>query len=115
MTSLDSVLQSRDVSLPTKVRLVKAIVFPVVMFEWELDYKEIWAPKNWCFSTVVLEKTLKSLLDSKEIQPVHPKGIFIVRTDAEADTPILQPHDAKNWLIEKTLMLGMIEGGRRRG
>ena len=72
---------------------------------WDLDYKESWAPKNWCFWTVVLEKTLESPLDSKEIQPVHPKGnqswIFIGRTDAEAETPILWPSDAKNWLIWK--------------
>ena len=70
-----------------------------------LDYKESWAPKNWCFWTVVLEKTLESPLDTKEIQPVHPKGnqawIFIGRTDAEAETPILWPLDAKNWLIGK--------------
>ena len=85
----------------------------------ELDYKESWAPKNWCFWTVVLEKTLESPLDCKEIQPVHPKGnqswIFIGRTDAEAETPILWPPDGKNQLIGKTLMLGKIEGGRRRG
>ena len=72
---------------------------------WELDHKESWAPKNWCFWTMVLEKTLKSPLDCKEIQPVHPKGnqswIFIGRTDAEAETPILWPPDAKNWLIGK--------------
>ena len=72
---------------------------------WELDYKESWAPKNWCFWTVVLEKTLESLLDCKEIQPVHPKEnqswIFIVRTDAEAETPILWPPDVMNWLIGK--------------
>ena len=72
---------------------------------WELDYKENWAPKNWYFWTVVLEKTLESPLDCKEIQPVHPKGnqswIFIGRTDAEAETPILWPSDEKNWLIWK--------------
>ena len=72
---------------------------------WELDYKESWAPKNWCFWTVVLEKTPESPLDCKEIQPVHPKGnqswIFIGRDDDEAETPILQPLDAKKWLIEK--------------
>ena len=70
---------------------------------WELDYKESWAPKNWCFRTVMLEKTLKNPLDCKEIQPVHPKGnqswIFIGRTDVEAETPILWPPDAENWLI----------------
>ena len=72
---------------------------------WELNYKESWAPTNWCFWTVVLENSLESPLDSKEIQPVHPKGnqtwIFIGRTDAEAETPILWPPDARNWLIWK--------------
>ena len=72
---------------------------------WELDYKESWAPKNWCFWTVVLEKTLESLLDCKEIQPVHPKGnqswIFIGRTHAEAETLIFWPPDAKIWLTWK--------------
>ena len=72
---------------------------------WQLDYKESWAPKNWCFWTVVLEKNLESPLDSKEIQPVHPKGnqsqIFIGGTDAEAETPILWPPDVKNRLIGK--------------
>ena len=72
---------------------------------WELDYKKSWAPKNWCFWTVVLEKTLESPLDCKEIKSVNPKGnqswIFIGRTDAEAETPILWPPDAKNWLIRK--------------
>ena len=72
---------------------------------WELDYKESWAPKNWCFWTVVLEKTLESPLDCKEIQPVRPKGdqswIFIGRTDAEAETPILWPPDVKSWFIWK--------------
>ena len=72
---------------------------------WELDHKESWAPKNWCFWTVVLEKTLESPLDCKEIQPVHPKGnqswIFIGRTDAEAETSIFWPPDVKNWLIGK--------------
>ena len=72
---------------------------------WELDYRESWAPKNWCFWTVVLEKTLESPLDCEEIQPVHPKEnqswIFIGRTDAEAETPILWPSNVKNWLIGK--------------
>ena len=105
MTNLDSILKSRDIILPTKVRLVKAVVFPVVMYGCELDYKESWVPKNWCFWTVVLEKTLESPLDCKEIQPVHPKGnqswMFIERTDAEAETPILWPPDANSWLIWK--------------
>ena len=71
----------------------------------ELDHKETWAPKNWCFWTVVLEKTLESPLDCKEIQPVHPKGdhswVFIGRTDVEAETPALWLPDAKSWLIVK--------------
>ena len=102
---------------------------------WNLDYKESWVPKNWFFLTVVLEKTLESPLDCKEIQAVHPKGdqswIFIGRTDSEAETSILWPPDAKNWLIWKELLLGkrttfcfrgvgfvlllQIEGRRRRG
>ena len=72
---------------------------------WELDHKESWAPKNWCFWTVVLEKTLESPLDCKEIQLVHPKGnqswIFTGRTNAEAETPVLWPPYVKNWLIGK--------------
>ena len=72
---------------------------------WELDHKEGWAPKNWCFQIVVLEKTLESPLDSKEIKPVNPKGnqswVFIGRTDAEAETSILWPPDAKSWFTEK--------------
>ena len=72
---------------------------------WELDYKESWVPKNWCFWTVVLEKTLESPLEDKEMQPVHPKGnqswICIGRTDTEAETPILWPPDVKNWLLGK--------------
>ena len=83
---------------------------------WELDYKESWALKSWCFWTVVLEKTLESPLDCKEIQPLHPKGnqswVFIGRTDAEAETPILWlPDDS----LEKFLMLGKTEVRRRRG
>ena len=105
MTNLDSIFKSRDITLPTKVHLVKAIVFPVVMYGCELDYKESWAPKNWCFWTVVLEKTLESPLDCKEIQPVHHKGnqswIFIGRKDAEAEASILWPPDSKNQLIGK--------------
>ena len=86
---------------------------------WELDCEESWEPKNWCFRTVVLEKTLESPLDCKEIQPVHPQGdqswVFIGRTDVEAETPILWPPHAKSWLIEETLILGRIGGRRRRG
>ena len=86
MTNLDSILKSRDITLPTIVHLVKAIAFPVVIYGCELDYKESWVPKNWYFWTVVLEKTLESLLGCKEIEPVNPKGnqfwIFTGRTDA---------------------------------
>ena len=86
---------------------------------WELDYKESLAPTNWCFWTVVLENALESPLDCKEIQPVHPKGdqswAFTGRTDVETETPILWPPDVKSWLNGKTLMLGKIEGRRRRG
>ena len=118
MTNLDNILKSRDITLPTKVRLVKDMVFPV---SWmgELDYKENWALKNWCFWTVVLDKILESPLVCKEIQPVHPKRnqswIFIGRTHAEAETPIFWSPDVKNGFLEKNLMLGKIEGGRRRG
>ena len=86
---------------------------------WDLDYKESWALKNWCFWTVVLEKTLESPFDCKEIQPVHPKGdlswVFIERTDVEAETLILWPPDAKNWLIGKDPDAGRDWGRRRRG
>ena len=89
-----------------KVHLVRAMVFLVVMYDvWELDNKEGWEPNNWCFWTMVLEKTLESPLDCKGIQPVNPKGnqswMFIERTDAEAETPILWPLDVKNWFIRK--------------
>ena len=106
MTNLDSILKSRDIMLPTKVHPVKAIVFfSSHVWMWVLDYKEIWAPKNWCFWTVVLEKILESPLDCKEIHPVHPEVdqslVFIGRTDFEAETPILWPPDVKSWLIWK--------------
>ena len=85
---------------------------------WELDYKESWVPKNWYFWSVVLEKTLESPLDCKEIQPVHPKGdqswVFIGRADVEAETPILWPSDAKSWLIWKDPEGWDGEGGGRR-
>ena len=105
MTNLDSIFKSRDITLSTKVHLVKAMVFPVVMYGCESwTIKESWASKNWYFWTVVLEKTLESPLDFKEIQPVHPKDqswVFIGRTDVEAETPILWPPDAKSRLIWK--------------
>ena len=103
MTNLDSIFKSRDVTLPTKVRLVKAMVFPVVMYGlWELDCEEGWAPKNSHFWTVVLQKTLESPLDCKEIQPVHSKGdqpwMFFGRNDAKVETPVLWLPHAKSWL-----------------
>ena len=86
---------------------------------WELDCEESWAPKNWCFWTVVLEKALQSPLDCKEIQPVHPKGdqswVFIGRTDAEAETPILWPPHAKSWLIGKDSDAGRDWGQEENG
>ena len=112
MNNLDIILKSRDITLPTKFRLVKAVFSNSHVWMWELDYKESWMPKNWCFWTVVLEKTLESPLDCKEIQPVHLKGdqswVFIGRTEAEAQTPVLWPpeceeltHWKRPWLWER--------------
>ena len=106
MTNQDNILKSRDVTLPTKVHLVKAMVFSSShVWMWELDYKESWELRNWCFWTVVLEKTFESPLECKEINPVNPKGnqswIFIGRTDAKAEAPILWPSNAENWLTVK--------------
>ena len=105
MINLDNILKSRDITLPTKVHLVKAMVFSVIMYGCESWTMKKVEPKNWCFWTVVLEKTLESPLDCKEVKLVHPKGnqswIFIGRTDAAAETPILCPPDSKNWLIWK--------------
>ena len=120
MAKLDSILKSRDITLPTKVHLVKAMVFPVVMlWMWELDCEEVWAPKNWCFWTVVLEKTLESPLNCKEIQLVHSEGDqpwnFFGRTDAEAETPILWPPHVKSWLIGKDCDAGRDRGQEEKG
>ena len=86
---------------------------------WELDHKESWTPKNWWFSTVVLEKTLESPLDCKEIQPIHSKGnkswLFIERTDAQVETPVLWPSDAKNWIIGKDPDAGKDWRGEEKG
>ena len=106
MTNLGSILKSRDINLPTKGSSSKSYGFSSGhVWMWELDYKESWAPKNWCFWTVVLEKTLESSLNCEEIQPAHPRGnqswIFIGRTDAKVEAPILCLPDAKNWLIRK--------------
>ena len=88
------------------------------VWKWELNHKEVWALKNWCFWAVVLEKTLESLLDSKEINTVNIKRnqpwVFIGRTDTEAEVPILWPSDAKSWLTGKNLMLGKTESKRTR-
>ena len=120
MTNLDSILKSRDITLPTKLCLVKAMVFPVVMDGCESwTIKEAWAPKNWYFWTVVLEKTLESPLDCKEIQTTHPKGdqswVFIGRTDAEAKTPVLWPPHAKSSLIGKDPDAGRDCGQEEKG
>ena len=98
MTNLESILKNRHY-FHNKGSSSQSYGFSSShVWRWELDYKESWAPKNWCFWNVVLENTLKSLLDCKEIHPVHPKGdqpwVFIARTDAEAETPVLWPPDA---------------------
>ena len=120
MTNLDSILKSIDITLPTKAHLVKAMVFSSShVWMWVLDYKESWAPKNWCFWSVVLEKTLESPLDCKESQPVHPKEIspgyslagLMLKLKLQNFGHLIQRIDS----VEKTLMLGKIEGGRRRG
>ena len=104
MTNLDSILKSRHY-FANKLSSQRYGFSSSHVWMWELDYKESWALKNWCFLTVVLEKTLERPLDCKEIQPVHPKGnqswLFIGRTDAEAETPILWPPDVKSCLIGK--------------
>ena len=101
MTNLDSVLKSRDITVKSNISIVKAMVFPVVMYRCES-----WTiKKNWFFQTVVLEKTLETPLDCKEVQPAHPKGnqpwIFFGRTDAEEEALIFCLPDVKNWLIGK--------------
>ena len=119
MTNLDSILKSRDITLPTKVHLVKAMVSSGHVWMWELDCEESWAPKTWCFWIVVLEKTLESPLDCKEIQPVHPKGdqswVFIGRTDAKTETSILWPPHVKSWLIGKDPDAGRDWGQEEKG
>ena len=122
MTNLESIFKSRNITLLTKAHIVKTMicfVFPSSHeWMWELDHKEGRLPKNWCFWTVVLENTLESPLNSR-IKVVNPKGnqpwIFIGRTEAKAEDPIIWPPDAKSWLTGKELMLGKIEGRRRRG
>ena len=119
MTNLDSILESRDIT--NKCPSSQSCGFSSShVWLWELDSKESWVCKNWCFWTVVLQKTFESPLEYKEIQPVHPEGnqswIYTGRTDVEAETPILWLPDLKNRLIDtKTLILRKIEGRRRRG
>ena len=118
MTNLDSILKSRDIILPT--RLQQGYGFSSRhIWMWELDSKESWALKNWCFWTVMLEKTLESPLDCKEIQPVHPKGdqssVSIGRTDAEVETPVFWPPDVKSWLIWKVPDAGKDWGQEKKG
>ena len=119
MTNLDSILKSRDITLLTNVHLVKALVFPVVLYgceSWTIKKAEC---QNWSFWSVVLEKTLESPLDCKEIQSVHPKGdqswVFVGRTDVEAETPILWPPDVKSWLIWKDPDVGKDWGQEEKG
>ena len=120
MTNLDSILKGRDITLPAKVLSSQGYGFSSgLVWMWELDCEESWAPKNWCFWTVALEKTLESSLDFKEIQPVHPKGdqswVFIGRTDAEDKTPILWPPHVKSWLIGKDFDVGRVWGQEEKG
>ena len=118
MTNLDSIFKSRDITLLTKFRLVKAMVFPLVMYgceSWTVKKAECWRIN--AFELLVLEKTLESLLDCKEIKPVHPNGnqswVFTERTDDETETPVSCHLMWRTSSLEKTLMLGKIEGGRR--
>ena len=107
MTNIESILKSRDINYSAnKCPSSQGYGFSSGhVWMWELDCKESWAQKNWCFWTAVLEKTVESTLDYKEIKPVHPKGnqswIFFGRTDVEPETLILWPPDAKSWLIWK--------------
>ena len=118
MTNLDSILKSRDII--DKDQSSQSYCFSSShVWMWELDYKERWVPKNWCFWTVVLEKTLESPLDSKEVKPVNHKGnqswIFIVRTDAKAGAPILWPPDVKNWLLREDPDAGKVWRQEEKG
>ena len=120
MTNQDNILKKQRLYFADKGPSSQNYGFPSShIWMWELDYKESWAPKNWCFWTVVLEKTLESPLGSKEIQLVHSKGnqswIFIGRTDAKAETPILWPPHAKSWLIGKDSAAGRDWGQEEKG
>ena len=118
MTHLHSILRkSRNITLPTRIHLIKAMVFPVVTYGCELGHKECWVPKNWCLWTVVLEKTLESLLNCKKIKPINPKGnqpwisLKGLMLKLQYFGHLMWRADS----LEKTLMLGKIEGRRRSG
>ena len=111
---LDSILKSRNITLPTKVHLVKAMVFGSHVWMWQLDHKEAWALKNWCFWTVVLEKTLENPLGCKEIQPVHP-GVHWKYWCWSWKSPTLWPPDAKSWLVWKYPDAGKDWGQEEKG
>ena len=119
MTNLDSILRRRDITLMTGPSRQSYGFSCSHVWMWDLDCKESWGLKNWCFWTMVLEKTLESPLDCKEIQPVHPKGdqswVFIGRTDAEAETLILWPPHAKSWLVGKDSDAGRDWGQEEKG
>ena len=125
MTNLDSIFKSRDITLPIKVHLAKAMVFPAVMYRCEswtvkkAEHQKIDDFELWCFWTVVLEKTLEGPLDCKEIQPVHSEGdqpwAFFGRNDAKAETPVLWPPHVKSWLIGKDSDAGRDWGQEEKG
>ena len=119
MTHLDSILKNRDILCQQSPSSQGYGFSSGYVWMWELDYKESWTLKNWCFWTVVLKKTHESPLDCKEIQPVHPKGdqswVFIGRTDVEAETPLFWPPDAKSCLIWKDLDSGKGWGQEEKG
>ena len=120
ITNLYSILKGRDITFANKGPYHQSYGFSSSHVQmWKLNHKEGWAPKNWCFWTVVLEKTLESPLDCREIQPVHPKGdrfwAFFGRTDVEAETPILWPPDTKSWLIWKDSDAGKDWGQEKKG
>ena len=120
MTDLDILLKSRDITLPTKAHIIKALIFPVVLYRCEsCTVKKGWVPKKWCFWLVVLKKTLESPLDSNEVKLVNPKGnqpwTFIGRTEAEAEAPIHWPPDALSWYIGKDPDTGKDWGQEEKG
>ena len=119
MTNLDNIKKQRHYFVNKGLSSQGYCFSSGHVWMWKLDYKESWAPKNWCFWTVVLEKTLESPLDCKKIQPVHPKGdqswVFIGRTDAKAETPVLWPPYVKSWLIGKDPEAGRDWGWEEKG